>query len=106
MKEVYRSFEGVLSAGESGYRVVELEDYFEINDISTLTRVPDVSVRVSKDYASGIDWTDGAKIGEIEIGVKDGKIPGQYFYNGKWYSTELIHKIQNQHKDYLWMNYV
>lgn len=106
MKEIYRSFDGVLELGESGYRVVELNDYYEINETNTRANIPDVNFRVAKDEAAGVDWSDLAKIGELEIGVKDGKIPGQYMAKGKWYSTDLIHKIQNDHKDYNWTKFI
>ena len=106
MKEIYRSFDGILSAGESGYRVVELNDYYEVNEVSTLEYVPDVNFRVDKGSATGIDWSDWVKIGELEVGVRNGKIPGQYMAKGKWFSTELIHKIQNDHQDYNWLQFI
>ncbi len=104
--EIYRSFDGILELGESGYRVVELNDYYEVNETDTRANIPDENFRVSKEYATDIDWSDLAKIGELRTGVKDGKIPGQYMAKGKWYSTELIHKIQNDHKDYIWWKYI
>lgn len=106
MKEIYRSFEGKLDVGEDGYFVNELEDFYEIHTLSTRTGIPDELCRVRKSAMPDPDWADWYTIGKICVEVRNGVLDGQAFYDGKWYSTETIHKIQAKNKDYFWQRYV
>ncbi|MFQ7471149.1 MAG: hypothetical protein ACLRML_02515 [[Ruminococcus] lactaris] len=102
--ELYRSFEGKLNIEtQSGYIIYEISDYYEIEFVSLGTGATS-KFRVSKDMQ--FDFTDKCKIGELDVGVCDGTIKGQAFYKEKWYSTELINKMQKEHQDYNWRKYI
>lgn len=106
MKEIYRSFEGNLGAGESGYYVLELVDHYEVHELSARMGVPEYVFRVSKSAVENPDWTDLYTIGKLETEVRNGSLDGQVYAKGRWYSSESIRKIQNIHKDYNWQAYI
>ena len=106
MNEIYRSFEGNLGAGESGYYVLELADHYEIHELSARSGAQEHIFRVCKSAVENPDWTDLYTIGKFETEVRNGSLDGQFFAKGKWYSSESIRKIQNSHKDYNWQAYI
>ena len=105
-EEIYRSFEGNLGAGETGYCVYEITDHYEIHEFSARMGVPEYVYRVSKSAVENPDWTDLYTIGKFGTEVRNGKLDGQVLFKGKWYSSDLIRKIQASNKDYNWQAYV
>ena len=94
-KEVYRSFEGKLSPEcQRGYIVYDCGEYWEINHQTVWMDEKCFSVRIKKGYKLKFD--DIERIEELEFGVNNGIVDGQAAYNGKWYSTETINKIQEK----------
>lgn len=101
VKEIYSSFD-ILEAGEqeSGYKVYKEGDGFlvklyALGKKTTMFRL-----------ANPIDWTDSLAIGEAEVGVNNGSVPGAAHYKGRWWSTERINQIQRDRQDYNWRAYV
>lgn len=105
-KEIYRSFEGKLNAGESGIIVEELKDYYEITQIAAVFDKPTTKFRVAKSEVHNMKWSDDYEIGRLEVGVWDGVINGAILVEGKWYPTDTIKSIQAAHEDYNWGKYI
>ena len=61
-------------------------------------------IRIFKDDLP--DVADIERIGEINLKINDGAMRGDTFYKNKWYSMELINKIQEDKKDYNWRKYI
>ncbi len=108
MKEVYRSFEGKLDAGnQSGYIIYELDKYYEIHFLSVWIDESDDMVRINKDLLPGEDFGKLDKIASIKMDIEFGRGDfGQCWYKQKWYSYETICKIQSRNKDNWWKKYV
>lgn len=103
MKEIYRSFEGKLDVdNQDGYIVYEGKGFFEIHSISVWSDKKDWKCRIKKE----MNWKDWDAVCEECYFVENGSADGQAFYNGKWYGSELIRKIMNDHQDYCWQKYV
>lgn len=106
-KEVYRSFDGLLNAETAqGYIIYEISDFYEIHFHSVYANSKSEKYRVAKDSLDQKDFSDICKISEIIVDIKNGCRKGQVYYKNKWYSQELINKIQYSHKDYEWKKYV
>lgn len=100
MKEIYRSFEGVLGVeNQAGYIVYDTGKFWEIHELS-VHQIGAEKFRISKNVQ--FDWTDSAEVGRVEISVTSGAVDGQAWYKGKWYSTETIHKIQADNQELEW----
>lgn len=104
-KEVYRSFGDVLD-GETreGYIVYEIENYYEIRFLSVYSGRNECNYRVAKGALR--DFADAEKVSELYVDVTNGCRDGQAFWRGKWYSQEMINKIQRERKDHDWKKYV
>lgn len=101
MKEIYSSFDLLEVCGqESGYKVYKEGNYYlvklyALGKKTTMFRL-----------ANPIDWTDSLAIGEAEVGVNNGSVPGAAHYKGRWWSTERINQIQRDRQNYNWRAYV
>ena len=105
MKEIYRSFEGKLDAEKSeGYVVYDCGDKYELHFLSAYDDVNKSKIRIFKDDLP--DVADIDRIGEIYLKINEGAMRGDTFYKNKWYSMELINKIQEDKKDYNWRKYI
>ena len=102
MKEIYQSFEGKLDYDQQfGYIVSQGNGFYEVESFS-VWKSGSHKVRLK----DPVDWTDFDAIAIASVGVERGVVEGQAFYNGKWYSTETINKIQDRWGDYDWKSYV
>lgn len=102
MKEIYQSFEGKLGVDQRfGYIVSQGNGFYEVESFS-VWKSGSHKVRLK----DPVDWTDFDAIAIASVGVERGVVEGQAFYNGKWYSTETINKIQDRWGDYDWKSYV
>lgn len=107
MQEVYRSFENVLDVEtREGYIIYEIKEFYEIHFLSVYADVKDDKFRVAKEALNPKDFDNVYKISELAVEVGNGCRLGQTFYKGKWYSQELINKIQSSHKDYDWKKHI
>lgn len=105
MVEIYRNFDGNLGPGsESGYIVYDCGDKYEVHFLSAYSDVNQTKIRIFKDDLP--DVTDIERIGEIHLKINDGAMRGDTFYKNKWYSMELINKIQEDKTDYDWRKYI
>ena len=105
MKEIYRSFDGQLGPeNKSGYVVYDCGDKYELHFLSVYDDVNKSKIRIFKDDLP--DVVDIERIGEINLKINDGTMRGDTFYKNKWYSMELINKIQDDKKDYNWRKYI
>lgn len=105
MQEVYRSFDGVLGFEDrDGYIIYDIKDFYEIHFLSVYLDSKHNKFRVEKSALNNFE--DIEKISELLVKVNDGCLPGQAYYKSKWYSQELINKLQLSHKDYEWKKYV
>ena len=103
MKEIYRSFEGKLDVdNQEGYIIYEGNGFFEIHSISVWSDKKDWKCRIKKE----MNWKDWDAVSEECYFVENGSADGQAFYDGKWYGSDLIRKIMNDHQDYCWQKYV
>lgn len=99
MKEIYRSFDGQLSADtRDGYIINEGIEWLEYKPVSLYTETRTLRVRFRREDAPA-SFADAAAMGEVLDAVECGRIPGQVLYNGKWRTPQTL--IQ-KHKDYNW----
>lgn len=105
MNEIYRSFEGKLGSDKRyGYVVYDCGDKYELHFLSVYVDANESKIRIFKDDLH--DLADIERIGEIGLKIDDGAMRGDTFYKNKWYSMELINKIQEDKKDYDWRKYI
>ena len=102
MKELYRSFEGLLNIDNpSGYVVYELKEWYQVDFLNVYCDVADSKVRFAKDYAPD-HWGNAKAIAELDDAVFCGRIPGQMYYRGKGRTPR---KIMDSNGDYIWTRY-
>ena len=110
MKEIYRSFEGKLTAeNQFGYIISEGNGFWQIEHVSTWIDTPDTAYRITKTALSESDFGNLEKIGEIELSIDDGCYESdkmQVRYKGIWYSCPKIRKIQETSGDYNWKRHI
>ena len=110
MKEVYRSFEGKLDVdNQTGTIVYDGCEYWQFESLSVWQGAQKSLYRISKAVLKESEFEDDEKIGEIIVNISNGNYEDknmQEFYNGKWYSSPTIRKIQNDNQDYNWEKYV
>ena len=109
MREMYCSFEGKLDlSNQSGYVIYEMENnMLQIEFLSVDNNVKNEKIRIPSSILSIDDFSDDEKICNLCVDVSDGLISGaQYFYREKWWGSESINKIQNEHQDGNWKRYI
>lgn len=100
-KEIYSSFELLEVGGkESGYKVYKVRNHFLVKIYSLSSKTTMFQI-----YRE-IDWADPLMIGAAEVGVNNGAWRGAVHYKGRWWSTDMINKIQIDRQDYNWRAYV
>lgn len=104
MKEIYRSFEGKLTAeNQFGYIIFEGDGFWQIEHVSTWSDTPDTAYRIAKTALNESDFGNLEKIGEIELSIDDGCYESdkmQVRYKGSWYSCSKIRKIRESNRSY------
>ena len=107
MKEVYRSFEGMLDMdNQNGYVIYELKNFFEIHFLNIESN-SDSKVRIRKELLPEEDFGNSKKITSLTIDIENGAADyGQCWWHDKWYGYEAIDKIIRQHDDYCWKRFV
>lgn len=104
-KEVYRSFDSVLDGeNREGYIIYEITDFFEIHFLSVYSNGNECKFRVSKNALENFENID--LISKLYAEVDDGCRVGQTFWRDRWYSQDLINKIQWSNQDGDWKRYV
>ena len=110
MKEVYRSFEGKLDVdNQTGTIVYDGGEYWQFESLSVWQGAQKSLYRISKAVLKESEFEDDEKIGEIIVNISNGNYEDknmQEFYNGKWYTSPTIRKIQNNNQDYNLKKYV
>ena len=109
MKEIYRSFDGNLSPENTdGYIIYEIAGgLLEIESLSVRPDTIDARFRIPRELLPESDYGDLAKIGELEADAWNGCYRrGQVFFKGKWYSGEMIDKIQQDAGDNYWQRHI
>lgn len=101
-KEIYRSFNGKLDAeNRSGYIIYDCGAWYECEGLSVYNDVTNTLVRfLPSDAPSNL--SDAAAIGEIIDAVNCGRISGQVFWRGKWYTPR---DIMDKYQDVNWRKY-
>lgn len=109
MKEIYRSFEGKLSPeNPEGHIIYAIgDDLLEIETASAVKGTVTTRIRVPQALLPESDYNNLERLGELAADCSNGCYKrGQIFFKGRWYSSEMISKIQQANRDNYWQKYV
>lgn len=110
MKEIYRSFEGLLDVDcQFGYILYAVKggDLIEYESVSVWSDSRSERARIPARYLPTDSYDDALNIVKLVDACRNGTLPGgQYFFRGKWWSYDRISKISKRYRFQHWMECV